>query len=33
MKLILPADKRQGFLQSDTNILGVHGQACPYYPK
>ena len=24
----LPADKRQRFLQSDTVILGVCGQAC-----
>ena len=29
----LPADKRWRFLQSDTIILGVCGQACPYYPK
>ena len=29
----LAADKCQRFLQSDTIILGVCGQACPYYPK
>ena len=29
----LPADKRWRFLQNDTIILGVYGQACPYYPK
>ena len=29
----LPADKHQRFLQSDTIILSVYGQACPYYPK
>ena len=29
----LPADKRQGFLQNDTIILGLYGQACPNYPK
>ena len=29
----LPADKRQRFLQSDTIILDVCGQACPNYPK
>ena len=28
-----PADKRQRFLQSDTIILGVCGQACLNYPK
>ena len=34
MKLIvLPGDKRQKFLQIDTIILGVCGQACPNYPK
>ena len=30
---LLPADKRQKFLQSDTIILGVCGQASPNYPK
>ena len=25
--------KRQSFLQIDTIILGVCGQACPNYPK
>ena len=30
---LLPADKHQRFLQSDTIILGVCWQACPYYPK
>ena len=29
----LPVDKRRRFLQSDTIILGVCDQACPYYPK
>ena len=29
----LLADKRQRFLQIDTIILGVCGQACPNYPK
>ena len=29
----LLADKHQRFLQTDTRILGVCGQACPYYPK
>ena len=29
----LPADERQRFLQSDTSILDVCGQACPSYPK
>ena len=29
----LPADKRLRFLQSNTIILEVYGQACPYYPK
>ena len=29
----LPADKHQIFLESDTIILGVCGQACPNYPK
>ena len=29
----LPADKRQIFLQSDTIILVVCGQAWPNYPK
>ena len=29
----LPADKPQRFLQIDTIILGVSGQACPYYLK
>ena len=29
----LPADRRRRFLQSDTIILGVCGQKCPYYPK
>ena len=29
----LPADKRQRFLQIDTIILGVCGQACPSYTK
>ena len=29
----LLADKRRRFLQSDTIILGVCGQACPNYPK
>ena len=29
----LPADKLQNFLQSDTIILGVCSQTCPYYPK
>ena len=28
----LPADKHWRFLQSDTVIVGVYGQACPYYP-
>ena len=28
-----PADKRQRFLQSNTIILDVCGQACPNYPK
>ena len=27
------ADKRQRFIQSDTIILDVCGQACPNYPK
>ena len=30
---LLPADKRQKFLQSDTIILDVCGQASPNYPK
>ena len=29
----LPDDKTRRFLQSDTIILGVCGQTCPYYPK
>ena len=29
----LLADKHQRFLQIDTIILGVCGQACPNYPK
>ena len=29
----LPADKRQRFLESDTIILDVCGQAWPNYPK
>ena len=29
----LPGDKRQRFLQIDTIILDVCGQACPSYPK
>ena len=29
----LTADKCRRFLQTDTIILGVCGQACPYYPK
>ena len=29
----LHADKHQRFLQIDTIILGVCGQACPNYPK
>ena len=29
----LPEDKRQWFLQSDTVISDVHGQACPNYLK
>ena len=29
----LPADKPQRFLQSDTVILGVYGQACANLPK
>ena len=29
----LPADKCERFLQIDTIILGVCGQACPNYPK
>ena len=29
----LPFDKRQRFLQSDTIILGVRGQASPNYLK
>ena len=29
----LPADKHQMFLQSDSIILGVCGQACPNYTK
>ena len=34
MKLIfLPADKCQRFLQIDTIILDVGGQASPNYPK
>ena len=28
-----PADTRQRFLEIDTIILGVCGQACPCYPK
>ena len=30
---LLPAGKRRRFLQTNTIILGVCGQACPYYPK
>ena len=34
IKLVfLPADKRQRFLESDSIILGVCGQACPNCPK
>ena len=29
----LPADKHWRFLQSNTIILDVYGQACPYDPK
>ena len=29
----LPADKHQKFLQNDTIILGVCGQACSDYQK
>ena len=29
----LPADKHQRFLQVDTIILFVYGEACPNYPK
>ena len=29
----LPADKHQWFLQIDTIILGMCGQACPINPK
>ena len=29
----LPADKCRRFLQSDTIILDVYGQACPNYSK
>ena len=29
----LPVDNCWGFLQKDTIILGVYGQACPSYPK
>ena len=29
----LPGDEHQRFLQIDTIILGVRGQACPNYPK
>ena len=29
----LPTDKHQSFLQIDTSILGVCGQACPNYPE
>ena len=29
----LPSDKHQRFLQIDTTILGVCGQACPNYQK
>ena len=29
----LPSDKRRRFLQSDTIVLGVYDQACPYYSK
>ena len=28
----LPADKRQRFLQSDTIVLDMFGQACPSVP-
>ena len=28
-----PADKRQRFIQSDTFIFDVRGEACPNYPK
>ena len=28
----LPADKRQRFLQSDTIVLDMCGQACPSVP-
>ena len=30
---LLPADKRQRFLQIDIMILGVCGQTYPNYPK
>ena len=30
---ILPADKHQRFLQTDTVILGVCEKACPNYPN
>ena len=34
MKLIfLSADKCESFLQVDSISLGVHGQACPKYPR
>ena len=33
MKLILPADKHESFLQVDSITLGVRSQACPKYPK
>ena len=29
----LPASKHQSFLQVDTIIFGVDGQACPKFPK
>ena len=29
----LPADKHQKFLQNDSIILGLCGEACPNYPK
>ena len=29
----LPADKHRNFLQIDSIIFGVHGQACPKHPK
>ena len=29
----LPADKRQRFLQSDTIVLDMCGQACPSVPS